>query len=189
MNGFLKTIKKEEEYYFEEKKSKFFSFIFPVDSEEKAKEYLTKIKQKYCDARHVLWAYSINRNVKKNNDGEPTGAQAILNAITMSNLDNIIIIVVRYFGGILLGAGGLFRAYGNAANEVVKKCEIVDMILHKIVEIVCDYNSFQTIQKRYKVLNCCYEQNVILTVAALEQDLKEINDLQFEYRIIGEKLL
>lgn len=189
MSNFLKTIKKEEEYYFEEKKSKFFSFIFPINSEESAKEYLTKIRQKYSDARHILWAYSVNGSVKKNNDGEPTGAQAILNAITMNNLDNIIIIVVRYFGGILLGAGGLFRAYGNAANEVVKKCEIVDMFLHKIIELVCDYNSFQTIQKKYKVLNCSYDQNVVLTLAVLEKDLKDVNELQFKYRVIGEKLL
>ena len=185
----LRTIKKEEEYYFEEKKSKFFSFIFPIYSEEDAKNHLSNIRKKFSDARHILWAYSINGCVKKNNDGEPTGAQAILNAITMNSIDNVVVIVVRYFGGILLGAGGLFRAYGNGANEVIKKCEILNMNLYNIVEVCCDYNSYLSLQKKYKLLNCEYSANVVLTFALTDIELKEIEGANLNYKIIGEKLL
>lgn len=185
----LKTILRQEEYFFEEKKSKFFSYIFPVSNEEEVKKYLSEYKKKYSDARHVLWAYSLSGDLKKNNDGEPTGAQAILNAITQNSLDNVLIIVVRYFGGILLGAGGLFRAYGNSACEVIKKCEIVNLVKHIIVEVYCDYNSYLSIQKKYRVIGCEYGEGVTLKIAVLEEEIINFKEKNYNFKIVGECLL
>ena len=187
VNKILKTIKKEEQYYFEEKKSKFYSFIFPVNCEEKCKRILDDFRKEYSDARHILWAYSIDGNLKKNNDGEPTGAQAILNAINFNMLDNVLIIVVRYFGGILLGAGGLFRAYGNAASEVIKKCEIVSLKKYNVVEVYLDYNNYLQFYDKYNVLESAFEEKVVLTLAVDDIELETIKD--YNYKIIGERLL
>lgn len=185
----LKTILRQEEYFFEEKKSKFFSYIFPISNEEEAKKYISEYRKKYSDARHVLWAYSLSGNLKKNNDGEPTGAQAILNAITQNSIDNVLIIVVRYFGGILLGAGGLFRAYGNSACEVIKKCEIVNLVNHLLVEVYCDYNSYLFVQKNYRVVDCNYGENVTLKIAVLEAELDNLKEKNYNFKIVGECLL
>lgn len=104
------------------KKSKFLTFLYEIDNLEEIKEILNNLKIEHKKATHICYAYKIGVNAKYFDDGEPTGTagKPIFNVIEKKNLDNIFIIVIRYFGGIKLGAGGLFRAYSNCASEILK---------------------------------------------------------------------
>jgi uncharacterized YigZ family protein len=113
-------------------KSKFLSFVYPVTTEEEAKEQLNILRDKFGDATHVCSAYVLSspRLEKADDDGEPSGTagKPMLELIKKKGLENILLVVVRYFGGIKLGAGGLVRAYTNAGNMVLDKASVVEMI-------------------------------------------------------------
>jgi len=100
------------------KKSRFISCACRIDSEDKAKEYIAEVKRQHKKARHVTFAYSLPNIARFNDDGEPHGTAGLplLNSIQRRNMENVVVVVVRYFGGILLGKGGLIRAYGKAAG-------------------------------------------------------------------------
>jgi len=105
------------------KKSKFMAYAFNVTNKEVIDEILAELKKEHRKARHLPYAYKFDNNIKKSDDKEPanTAGGPILNIIEKNNLNNILIVVIRYFGGIKLGAGGLIRAYGAAAKEVIEK--------------------------------------------------------------------
>ena len=105
------------------KKSRFITYLYNLDDESKVNDIIESIRKEHKKARHVVYVYKINNTAKINDDGEPKGTAGmpIFNVIEKNNLNNILIVVVRYFGGIKLGAGGLFRAYSNSASEIVKK--------------------------------------------------------------------
>lgn len=104
------------------KKSKFISYYFEIEQVDEVKEILENLKKEHKKARHIPYAYKIDNEIKKSDDKEPSGTSGmpILNIIEKNNLNHTLIAVVRYFGGIKLGAGGLIRAYGNTAKEVIK---------------------------------------------------------------------
>ncbi len=104
------------------KKSKFIGYYFEVDHVNEVKEILENLKKEHKKARHIPYAYKIDNDIKKSDDKEPSGTSGmpILNIIEKNNLNHTLIAVVRYFGGIKLGAGGLIRAYSNTAKEVIK---------------------------------------------------------------------
>ena len=103
------------------KKSKFVSLSFNVTNKEQIDAILIELKKEHRKANHLPYAYKIDNNIKKSDDKEPsnTAGGPILNIIEKNNLNNVLIVVIRYFGGIKLGAGGLIRAYGAAAKEVI----------------------------------------------------------------------
>lgn len=113
-------------------KSKFYAFAYPVTSEEDIAKALGDLQKKYSDATHICYAYSLSspRLEKADDNGEPggTAGKPILELIKKRGLENILIAVVRYFGGIKLGAGGLVRAYTSASNLVVDKANIVEIV-------------------------------------------------------------
>ena len=104
------------------KKSKFYAFRYEVDTIEEINHILQEIKKNHKKAKHVVYAYKIDSIEKKYDDGEPSGTAGLplYNIINKKNLNHILIVVVRYFGGIKLGAGGLLRAYNTAGSEVTK---------------------------------------------------------------------
>ena len=104
------------------KKSKFIAYYYEVDSTKEVKKILEDLKKEHKKARHIPYAYKIDQGIKKSDDKEPSGTSGmpILNILEKNNLNHTLIAVVRYFGGIKLGAGGLIRAYSNAAKEVIK---------------------------------------------------------------------
>ena len=111
----------------EEKKSRFICHIFKIKSEEEAEEYITAVKKKYWDARHNCWAYSIGEKqpaLRCSDDGEPSGTagKPMLEVLTGQELHNVVAVVTRYFGGTLLGTGGLIRAYTKSTQEGIKDC-------------------------------------------------------------------
>lgn len=116
-------MKKLSESYFEIKKSKFYGFLYEINSEDAVKDILNTLKKEHKKARHIVYAYKIGSIEKKYEDKEPsnTAGRPLLELINIKNLDNTLIVVVRYFGGILLGAGPLTRAYSKTASLLFEK--------------------------------------------------------------------
>lgn len=175
----LKTIKQNSMSEIIEKKSKFIGQAFYVESKAEAEEIIKQIKKKYSDAKHNCYAYAILDNntviTKSNDDGEPasTAGIPILNAIQEMGLVNILVIVTRYFGGILLGTGGLVRAYTKSTTQAIQNAGIVEKELGYKIKFVTDYNKIDKL-KYYIKQNLCN----ILDVIYLEKIelIAEINE-------------
>ncbi len=144
MIDIYKTIIDSAEGFITEKKSKFIAHIFPVKSVDEVKEIVEAQRKKYYDARHLCWAYMLGwerTEFRSNDDGEPSGTagRPILGQINSAELTDVLITVVRYFGGTLLGTGGLIKAYKEAAAEAIGNAEIVEKTVDDAIEIIFDY--------------------------------------------------
>ncbi|MDR2763765.1 MAG: YigZ family protein [Tannerella sp.] len=139
-----KTIRAAAEGYYTEKRSRFLSFAVPVSSVEEVKEWVDTYRKKYYDARHVCWAYMLGagrKNFRSVDDGEPssTAGKPILGQINSHELTDILIIVVRYFGGIELGTSGLITAYRTAASEAIAAAVTEECTVDEDITIVFEY--------------------------------------------------
>lgn len=139
---FLTITDTPAEGFYSEKRSKFLAFAFHVTSEEEVKQYVAEFRKKYYDARHVCWAYMLGADrtdFRANDDGEPssTSGKPILGQINKNELTDILIIVVRYYGGVNLGTSGLIVAYRTAAAEAIANAEIVSQFVEE--EVVFDF--------------------------------------------------
>ena len=139
---FLTITDTPAEGFYSEKRSKFLAFAFHVTSEEEVKQYVAEFRKKYYDARHVCWAYILGADrtdFRANDDGEPssTAGKPILGQINKNELTDILIIVVRYYGGVNLGTSGLIVAYRTAAAEAIANAEIVSQFVEE--EVVFDF--------------------------------------------------
>ena len=135
---------------FTEKRSRFIGHLLPVETEEQAREFIAQMKKKYYDARHNCWCYLIGRDVLRyGDDGEPQGTagQPMLNVFQRENVTNVVCVVTRYFGGILLGTGGLVRAYTAAASGALQNAELVSMRLVVDCKIRVTYAQFEQAQR------------------------------------------
>lgn len=129
-----------------EKKSRFIASIKKVETEQEASIFISEIKKKHYDARHNCSAFVIGKKkelLRSNDDGEPSGTagKPMLEVLLGSDIVNVAVVVTRYFGGTLLGTGGLVRAYSLAAKEGLEQCQIATMCLGKRVKIHTDYNT------------------------------------------------
>ena len=139
-----RTIKQVAEGYYSEKRSRFISYAIPVRTLEEVKERLREYRKRYFDARHVCWAYMLGPDrstFRANDDGEPssTAGKPILGQINSTELTDILIVVVRYFGGIELGTSGLIVAYRTAAAEAIAAAEIEERTVDVDVTIAFEY--------------------------------------------------
>ena len=144
MDDTFRTITKSSEGLYKEKMSKFLSFAEPCTSAEEAKEIVAMYEKEYYDARHVCWAYMIGHQrleFRSNDDGEPSGTagKPILGQINSFNLTDLVVIVVRYFGGIKLGTSGLIEAYRTAAAEALSAADIVEKLVEDTLEVYFEY--------------------------------------------------
>ena len=144
MEDTYKTILSPSEGMFKDKGSRFIARAFPVESVEEIKEILAALRKEYHDARHHCYAYRLgpgDSNYRVNDDGEPANSagKPILGQIQSHDLTNILIVVIRYFGGILLGVGGLIHAYREAAKESLEHAEIVQKTFNSDVTILFQY--------------------------------------------------
>lgn len=144
MEDAYKTIKSLSEGYYTEKRSRFLSFAIPVRTVDEVKEYVQEYRKKYYDSRHVCWAYMLGadrQTFRSNDDGEPssTAGKPILGQINSNELTDILIIVVRYFGGIELGTSGLIVAYRTAAAEAIAAAEIEKRTVDEVFTIIFEY--------------------------------------------------
>jgi uncharacterized YigZ family protein len=144
MSDTFRTIASNSEGSYKEKGSKFLSFAFPVKNVDEINQILAQYRKQYYDARHICYAYMLG-NAKNewraNDDGEPSGTagRPILGQINSFELTNVLVIVVRYFGGILLGTGGLITAYKEASRDALEQASIVEQTIDEIISIEFDY--------------------------------------------------
>ena len=130
-------------------KSRFLGFCIPVSSEAQAQETLAQIRKKHFDARHCCYAFRLTGGiVRSSDDGEPSGTAGapILSVLSGAGLDNVLCAVVRYFGGVLLGTGGLVRAYGKAASEALEHAENVQIRVCAQIAVTVSYSAYQLIE-------------------------------------------
>ena len=134
---------------FEEKRSRFISHVFLVETETEARARIDEMKKKYYDARHNGWCYIIRGGAERySDDGEPQGTagQPMLNVFQREGMENVVCIVTRYFGGILLGAGGLTRAYAKAAKDALDKAGKARMQPFSVLLLECPYPMFEHVK-------------------------------------------
>ena len=200
----FKTIRENVTAQIVEKKSKFIANMFYVETIEEADRIVKEIKKKYHDARHNCFAYILETGeqegllVKYNDDGEPSGTAGapMLNILANEGLSNVLVIVTRYFGGILLGTGGLVRAYSEAVKGALNIASYVEKTKGNIVEIEIEYNDLDKIkyylkQKNIKIIENNYKENVILKVEMQKEKLKEFtnNSKNMNFKIINYNIL
>lgn len=168
-----RTIKKEAEAEIIEKKSRFIAHVRPVTSEQAVLDMIGELKSKYWNATHNVYAYHIKENniQRYSDDGEPSGTAGVpvLEVIKKEGLVDIAVVITRYFGGTLLGAGGLVRAYTKAAKEGIDSAGILLMQLCGVYQITINYDLLGKVQyailERDEIINHIdYQENVILEV-------------------------
>lgn len=170
-----KTIKQYGEGEIIEKKSRFLGKIKKVETEEEALEFIESIKKQYWDARHNCFAYIIGtkgETVRCSDDGEPSGTagKPMLEVLQNQELRNVVAVVTRYFGGVLLGTGGLVRAYTQATQEALKEAQVATMTPMSVITVQTDYNAIGKIkyvlaQEETPILDEEYAADVIVTMA------------------------
>lgn len=180
----FKTIQKHISGEITEKKSKFIADVYCVDDVKQVEQNIKEIKKKYYDAKHHCYAYKINTESqvieKCSDDGEPSGTAGapILNIINKNNLSNILIVVTRYFGGILLGTGGLVKAYTEATQEALKNADYIQKVQGYEFEIKLDYPELEIFKYYCKnneinIKNMNYIENVELIIE-MEENRKKV---------------
>lgn len=197
MEDVYKTIETPAEGLYKEKGSKFIALAYPVRTEEAVKEIVGEIKVRYYDARHHCYAYRLGADKKKfraNDDGEPssTAGKPILGQILSYDLTDILIVVVRYFGGIKLGVSGLIKAYRAAAADAIGHARIVEKTDDEVFRIKFDYTVMNEVMRVVKeeepeVMSRDFSMECRMTLSIRKQNasrlssrLQQIESLSFE---------
>ena len=187
----MKIIIEEKENKIIIEKSKFIGIIKKVFKQEDIINYLNKIKEEYPDATHICYAYILDNNKRFNDDNEPlnTAGKPILDVLEKNNLNYILAIVVRYFGGIKLGSNGLIRAYSNTINELLKDNtkEIEYGYLIKIIDSYNKSNELDYLLKTSKVIEKKYQDKIEITVIVTRDTLDKL--VNINYQIIEENII
>lgn len=179
-----KTISKPSEGLFKDRGSKFIGYAVPVKSETEAKKVIANIRAEHGKARHFCWALRLSpdRSIfRLNDDGEPSGTagRPILNTLLSADLTNILVVVVRYFGGTLLGVPGLINAYKTAAQEAILAAEIIEQTINDVYRLNFDYLAMNEVMKimkdeNLKISNELFDNDCSLEVAVRKSQLNQV---------------
>jgi len=194
----FQTIAHEVEAEIVEKKSKFIAHIYPVQTEEEVQALLEAIRKKHYDARHHCYAYRImppiegNASIleKMSDDGEPSGTAGapLLTILRKQALGNCLVVVTRYFGGILLGTGGLVRAYSEACQKAINMAPIVEEQAGKEISIVLPYGSLENLKyvlykKGIEISHIEYGNEVRLICEVTSEELEIVEEMRRQFQI------
>lgn len=165
------------------KKSKFITRLYKINSINEIDEVLNKLKIEYNDSTHICYAYILNSQEKCFDDGEPSGTAGIpiLNVLKKNNLTNILGVVIRYFGGIKLGSGGLIRAYSNSITDSLKLTSIIELVNGYLIELEFNYENIKLVDyilNDKNIIDKKYDDNVIYQFYFNEDELKFIPELE-----------
>lgn len=188
-----KTLKVPAEGLFKDKGSKFLSYAYPISAETQVKDIVALLRSQHVKARHFCWALRLtpDRSIFKiQDDGEPsgTGGRPILNALLSADITNVLIVVVRYFGGTLLGVPGLINAYRTAANEAIVAAQIVVRTINDVYQISFPYESINDIMRiikdqEPKVLSQEFDSQCVIKIeirkSLLNQTLARLHKIDF----------
>ncbi len=175
-------------------KSKFITYLYKVKSIKEVNDYLNNLKEKYKDATHICYSYIINGEIKYYDDGEPsgTGGIPILEVLKKNNLNYIVCFIVRYFGGIKLGASGLLRAYSNSTSLCLKKTKIKK--LEKLIKIKFQitYKENKLLENfinKEKIIEKIYDNKVSYIIITNKDFLEKLENLNISYNIIEKDII
>lgn len=198
----FKTINQNVSSEIIEKKSKFIANVYYVETVEEAEDKLKEVKKTYFDARHNCYAFSIYTKDgiinRFSDDGEPSGTAGapMLNILNSKGLTNILVVVTRYFGGILLGTGGLVRAYTGALQEALNKIVEIEKDIGLETKIEVSYSDFEKFkyylkQNEIKLLNSEYSENIVSIIEITEEKLDKIkiNRNELNFKILSMNIL
>ncbi len=180
----FKTIKENVVAEIVEKKSKFIANVFYVESKKEVEKIIKETNKKYHDARHNCYAYRITDEngilEKSSDDGEPSGTAGapILNILAKGDLSNILVIVTRYFGGILLGTGGLVRAYSTACVNAIEKAEIINMDIYDLYEVELSYEELKSFRNFAQNNNIIINSEEFLDIVKIKVAIKNVDILE-----------
>ena len=189
----MKSILKKEVYEVTIKHSKFIGVIIPIESLDDIKDNLNKLKEEYKNATHYCYAFRLINDKGCSDDGEPnkTAGIPILNVLEGENLINVLVVVIRYFGGIKLGPGGLIRAYSNTCKEVINKSTLVELIKGIEFSITFPYSNEKEINYLLKdsiIKNKSYEENCTYIIETTKEVLDSISNL-VTINYVNEKII
>ena len=184
------------------KRSRFIGYAKPVKTEKDALEFIEEIRKKHWDATHNVYAYSIREgSIKRySDDGEPQGTAGmpVLNVITQEDVTDCVVVVTRYFGGILLGGGGLVRAYTHSAKIGVDAAQIITMVPWSVCSLSCDYTFYGKIETLIRDFGGVmgdteFSENVNIifkieqgTEESFDKKLKDLTNARVSFEVIGE---
>ena len=165
------------------KKSKFITKLYKINNIEEINNILEKLKKEHKDSTHICYAYIVNGMEKCSDNGEPSGTAGlpILNILKKNNLTNILSVVIRYFGGIKLGAGGLVRAYSNSVNDTLKLTDIIELEEGYLIELEFNYDQVKLVDyilNDKTVINKEYNNNIIYKFYLNKDELNFIPELE-----------
>ena len=182
-----KTVAGVAEGYITEQRSKFISYSIPVRTPEEAKEKIDALRKQYYDAHHVCWAYMLGierRQFRANDDGEPssTAGKPILGVINSNGLTDVLIVVVRYFGGVKLGTSGLVAAYRSAALDAIANAEIIEKTVDETISIEFAYPFLNDVMKiveecNPQILAQQFEMNCEMTLQIRQSEMGKLKSL------------
>ena len=163
------------------KKSKFICKLYRINNLEEINIILEKLNKEYKDSTHICYAYIIDGKEKCNDNGEPSGTAGMpmLNVLKKNNLDHILAVVIRYFGGIKLGAGGLTRAYSNSTIEAINNSKIIELVKGYYIQIEFDFSQKKTVDyilNNISIKEITFDTNIIYKLYLSNQDI--INELR-----------
>lgn len=187
-----RTIETPAEGLYKDKGSKFLSFVFHVDTAEQAMKIVADIRKKYYDARHICYAYMLGAErteFRVNDDGEPSGTagRPILGQINSNELTNLLIVVVRYFGGILLGTSGLITAYKSAAANAIENTEVVEKVIETQYYVRFGYQQMSYVMRTLKELNANIIQQIQQETCEIQYTIRNSNIQQMETKFTNVK--
>lgn len=193
-----KTLERpSEETLFKEKSSKFFGYGFPVTTEQEVKEILIKIKKNHHSARHWCYAWKIGVDPERfrvNDDGEPNNSagQPIYGQILSADVTDVLIVVVRYFGGVKLGVGGLIRAYKTSAQLTLQESIIVEKTIENKLELTFEYQFMNKVmriikQKRLMIFSQEMTSKCVVVLTVKKSQIEMIKDLFETMHFLGVK--
>jgi uncharacterized YigZ family protein len=183
LRDIYKTIAKRSEGTYSELRSKFLAFALPVRSAEEALALVAEFQKEYFDARHVCWAYRLGaegEEYRSNDNGEPSGTagKPILGQIVSAELSDVLVVVVRYFGGVKLGTSGLIVAYRTAAAEALANADIIERTVDKKLTFTFSYEQMNLVMRVVKdfspkILSQEYEGNEVRMTISLRESMVE----------------
>lgn len=196
MSDTFRTIKNISKSIYTEKRSKFLAFAIPVESVEEVKAIVSEYQKEYYDARHVCYAYMLGAerlDFRANDNGEPSGTagKPILGQINSNELTNILVIVVRYFGGIKLGTSGLIVAYRQAAADAIAEAEVIEKTVDEDISFIFEYPFLNDVMRIVKeenpqIISQGYDSDCTMTlrirkgmIPKLKSRLDKVETLRF----------
>ncbi len=174
MTDQYKTIKSPSEGLFKDKGSKFLAFVYPFEDENELKKYIEPLRKEHFKAVHFCYAYRLGldkTNFRVNDDGEPSGSagRPILNVLLSKEITNILVVVVRYWGGTLLGVPGLINAYKSTTEEALENAEIIEKTVNNVYQITYGYVQMNDIMKvvkdfDLKIINQKFDNQCVIEI-------------------------